>query len=80
MLDVDAMIDALTERPSETAILVDYDGSLAPIVDMPDDAVALPAAIEALRRLDGLVGRVGIVSGRPVDFLARGRSTCPGSS
>jgi trehalose 6-phosphate phosphatase len=71
VLDVDAMIDALAERPGETAILVDYDGALAPIVDLPDDAVPLPAALEALRRLAGLVGRVGIVSGRPVDFLAR---------
>lgn len=71
MLDVDAMIDALVERPAETAIFVDYDGSLAPIVASPDDAVALPAAIEALRRLVGRVGRVGIVSGRPVEFLAR---------
>jgi trehalose 6-phosphate phosphatase len=70
VLDVDAMIDALAERPGETAILVDYDGSLAPIVDLPDDAVALPAALEALRRLAGLVGRVGILSGRPVGFLA----------
>ena len=65
------MIDALAERPGETAIFVDFDGSLAPIVDRPGDAVALPAAIEALRGLVGLVGRVGIVSGRPVDFLAR---------
>ena len=71
MLDVDAMIDALVERPAETAIFVDYDGSLAPIVDSPDDAVALPAAIEAIRRLVEPLGRVGIVSGRPVEFLAR---------
>jgi trehalose 6-phosphate phosphatase len=71
MLDVDAMVDALAARPHETAILVDYDGSLAPIVDLPDDAVALPAAIQALGRLVGLIGRVGIVSGRPIEFLAR---------
>jgi trehalose 6-phosphate phosphatase len=71
VLDVDAMIDALVERPAETALFVDYDGSLAPIVDHPDDAVALPASIEALRQLVGRVGRVGIVSGRPLEFLAR---------
>ena len=71
MLDVDAMIDALVERPAETAIFVDYDGSLAPIVATPDEAVALPAAIDALRELVGRVGRVGIVSGRPVEFLVR---------
>jgi trehalose 6-phosphate phosphatase len=71
MLDVDAMIDALAERPGETAMFLDYDGCLAPIVDRPGDAVALPAAIEALRGLVGRLGRLGIVSGRPIDFLVR---------
>lgn len=71
------MIVALAERPAATAIFVDYDGSLAPIVDGPDDAVALPAAIDALRQLVGRVGRVGVVSGRPVEFLAR-RVEVPG--
>src|SRR5579863_8209752 len=65
------MIDVLVERPFETVILVDYDGSLAPIVDRPDAAVALPGAIDALGRLVGRVARVGIVSGRTVEFLAR---------
>lgn len=63
------MIDALVEHPLQTVILFDYDGSLAPIVDMPGDAVALPAAIAVLKRLTGRVGRIGIVSGRPVEFL-----------
>jgi len=71
VLDVAAMIDALVAHPSETVILFDYDGSLAPIVDLPEDAVALPAAIDALERLAGRVGRIGIVSGRPVEFLVR---------
>ena len=71
------MIDALVERPPDTAILLDFDGSLAPIVDHPDDAVALPGAIDALGRLVGRIGRVGIVSGRTVEFLAR-RVPVPG--
>jgi trehalose 6-phosphate phosphatase len=70
VLDVAAMIDALVERPTKTVILCDFDGSLSPIVDRPEDAVALPAAIDALGRLAGKVGRLGIVSGRPVEFLA----------
>lgn len=69
MLDVAATIDALVERPAETVILCDFDGSLALIVDRPEDAIALPEAVHALRRLVGRVGRVGIVSGRPVEFL-----------
>jgi trehalose 6-phosphate phosphatase len=68
-LDVDAMIDALAERPGDTVILSDFDGSLSPIVDRPEDALVLPAAIDGLRRLVGRIGRVGIVSGRPIDFL-----------
>jgi trehalose 6-phosphate phosphatase len=68
--DVAATIDALVDRPSDTVLLCDYDGSLAPIVDLPDDAVALPEAIEVLGVLVGGLARVGIVSGRPVEFLA----------
>jgi trehalose 6-phosphate phosphatase len=71
------MIDALVERPGETVILADYDGSLAPIVDRPEDAIALPQAIDALASVVGRVGRVGIVSGRPVEFLAS-RLALPG--
>jgi trehalose 6-phosphate phosphatase len=70
VLDVAATIDALVEHPAETALLTDYDGSLSPIVDRPDDAVPLPAALDALAALVGRLGRVGVVSGRPVEFLA----------
>jgi trehalose 6-phosphate phosphatase len=70
VLDVAATIDALVERPADTIILSDFDGSLSPIVDLPDHAVALDEAIEVLGALVGRVARVGIVSGRPVEFLA----------
>jgi trehalose 6-phosphate phosphatase len=70
VLDVAATIDALVARPSDTVLLCDYDGSLSPIVDIPQDAVALPEAIAVLGMLVGRLARVGIVSGRPVEFLA----------
>ena len=70
MLDVAATIDALVERPAETVFLADFDGSLSPIVDHPGDAVPLPGALDALAGLVGRLGRVGIVSGRPVGYLA----------
>jgi trehalose 6-phosphate phosphatase len=76
VLDVAAIIDALAEHPGETALLCDFDGSLAEIVARPEDAVALPAAAPVLRRLAAGLGRVGIVSGRPVEFLA-GRLQLP---
>ena len=69
MLDVDATIELLGERPRETAILFDFDGSLSPIVDRPEDAVPLTAAIDVLRGLVGVMGCVGVVSGRPLYFL-----------
>ena len=69
MLDVDATIELLGERPRETAILLDYDGSLSPIVARPEDAVPLTAAIDVLRGLVGVMGCVGVVSGRPLYFL-----------
>ncbi len=70
MLDVDATIAALTRQPDRTALLVDFDGSLSPIVERPEAARPLPEAITQLARLAGRLGRVGIVSGRPVEFLA----------
>jgi trehalose 6-phosphate phosphatase len=59
----------LVEEASRSALLVDFDGSLAPIVDDPADARALPAAREALERLVPYLGRIAVVSGRPVAFL-----------
>ena len=59
------------QRPAATALLVDFDGSLSPIVDHPDDArAACPARSRVLARLVAAFGRVGVVSGRPVEFLA----------
>jgi trehalose 6-phosphate phosphatase len=77
VIDVAAIIVALAERPRETVILLDFDGSLAPIVDHPDHAVALPGAIDVLGRLVGQIGRLGLVSGRSVEFLAQ-RVPVPG--
>jgi trehalose 6-phosphate phosphatase len=68
---VDATVKALAADPAHTALLLDYDGSLAPIVPHPADAVPLPGTVELLDALAARLGRVGVVSGRPVDFLTR---------
>src|SRR6478735_150523 len=52
------------------ALLLDFDGSIAPIVDDPAIATALPAMVDAIRALEPLLARVAVVSGRTVDFLA----------
>jgi trehalose 6-phosphate phosphatase len=67
----DATIDRLARDPANTVLLFDFDGSLAHIVDRPDEAVALPQAAPVLGRLAGVFGRVGVVSGRPVEFLVQ---------
>jgi trehalose 6-phosphate phosphatase len=51
-------------------VLVDFDGSISAIVDDPGSARALPAARDALAELIGTFGTVGVVSGRPVEFLS----------
>jgi trehalose 6-phosphate phosphatase len=65
-----AELRPFVEDPDASAVLVDFDGSLAPIVDDPDAARPLPAARDALGALVGRVGRVGVISGRPAAFLA----------
>lgn len=54
---------------ARSAFVSDFDGTLAPIVDDPAKAEPLPEAIEALRTLASHLGLVGVVSGRPVEFL-----------
>ena len=51
------------------ALVTDFDGTLAPIVNDPALARPLPAAVRALEVLAGALGLVGVLSGRPVAFL-----------
>jgi trehalose 6-phosphate phosphatase len=53
-----------------TALCLDYDGTLAPIVDDPEAAVPLPGTQELLGRLAGRFAAVALVSGRPAAWLA----------
>jgi trehalose 6-phosphate phosphatase len=64
-----AAFEPLVAAPARAAVLVDFDGTLSPIVANPDAAVPLPAARDALAGLVGAVGLVAVVSGRPVAFL-----------
>jgi trehalose 6-phosphate phosphatase len=54
---------------AHTGVFTDFDGTLSEIVDDPAAATALPGAVAALDALAGRVGRVGVLSGRPVEFL-----------
>lgn len=58
--------DVIAGRPDETLVALDFDGTLAPIVDDPARAFPDPAALRAFGRLGGLVGQVAIVTGREI--------------
>jgi trehalose 6-phosphate phosphatase len=64
-------IEVLARRPGETGIFTDFDGTLSEIVDEPSQAEPVVGAAEALGQLAGRFARVGVLSGRPVNFLAR---------
>lgn len=66
-----ALVGALRADLARTGVFVDYDGTLSPIVVDPEAAVLHPAAAEVLLALAPRVGRLAVVSGRPVSFLAR---------
>jgi trehalose 6-phosphate phosphatase len=68
-MDAAAVLDALRADPSRTALLLDFDGTLAAIVDDPEAARPLAGVPEVLADLARTYGRVAVVSGRPVAFL-----------
>jgi trehalose 6-phosphate phosphatase len=67
--EVPAVLALLCERPKETALFLDYDGTLAPIVDDPAAARPLPGVPALLAHLAESFGLVAVVSGRPAAFL-----------
>lgn len=62
--------EPFTRRPAGVALVTDFDGTLSPIVADPAAARPLPEALEVLYALTERLGVVGVVSGRPVSFLA----------
>ena len=53
-------------------IMLDYDGTLAPLVPERDEARPLPASLERLQRMSGVAHTsLAIVSGRPVREVVR---------
>lgn len=56
---------SLAPRLPGTVVALDFDGTLAPIVERPEDARALPGVADVLTRLASRVARVAIVTGRP---------------
>jgi trehalose 6-phosphate phosphatase len=67
--DVAALLAPFADDPARSVVIVDFDGTLAPIVADPPAAQPLPEAAATLARLARCVGRMAVVSGRPLDFL-----------
>jgi trehalose 6-phosphate phosphatase len=61
----------LTEAPERAAILLDVDGTLAPIVERADDAMVPDETRELLEELATRYGLVALVSGRGADDARR---------
>ncbi|SDT02614.1 trehalose 6-phosphate phosphatase [Friedmanniella luteola] len=66
-----AGLRAVTHAPRSTLVALDFDGTLAPIIDDPERAVVHPDAVAALAELGGLVGTIAVVTGRPARTAVR---------
>jgi trehalose 6-phosphate phosphatase len=63
-------ISALAAVPAAAALVLDFDGVLAPIVDNPEASAMPSGSAASLARLAAVLGTVAVVSGRPAGFLA----------
>ncbi|MFF4574044.1 trehalose-phosphatase [Streptomyces sp. NPDC001410] len=62
---------ALLEKPRTAVIGLDFDGTLAPIVEDPEQARAHPDAVPALATLAPKVASVAVVTGRPAEVAVQ---------
>jgi trehalose 6-phosphate phosphatase len=60
-----AALQAILDHPEDTLVGLDFDGTLAAIVDDPEQAYADPGAVAALGLLGGRVAKVVVITGRP---------------
>jgi trehalose 6-phosphate phosphatase len=60
---------SIRDDPGHTGVLLDFDGTLAHIVDDPDAARPVEGAVALLAELAGTYRLVAVLSGRPVSFL-----------
>lgn len=78
------MADSLNEVARQIAaaaqscvLCVDFDGTLAEIVDDPATAIALPKIPQLLQRAASSLSRVAVISGRPLSFLETALAGAP---
>jgi trehalose 6-phosphate phosphatase len=71
MVDTATPVALLASRPEAAAVLLDVDGTLAPIVDRPGDAAVPEETRELLRDLQRRYGLVACISGRTEEDARR---------
>jgi trehalose 6-phosphate phosphatase len=59
-----AGLAALLTDPGHAIVALDFDGTLAPIVERPEDSRPLPGALAALAQISAEVAAVAIITGR----------------
>ncbi len=70
-VDTRDLVDRIGEQPGETGLLLDVDGTLAPIVDQPEDASVPEETRALLRELAARYALIACVSGRTEDDARR---------
>ncbi|MFL6187035.1 MAG: trehalose-phosphatase, partial [Actinomycetes bacterium] len=60
----------LADHADEVAVCLDFDGTIAPIVEDPQAARPLPGIVELLGPLADRYAAVALISGRPATYLA----------
>jgi trehalose 6-phosphate phosphatase len=60
-------VAALIAEPRSALIAIDFDGTLAPIVERPEDALPAEGALHVLISLSRRVGQLAVISGRAAD-------------
>ncbi|MSS45684.1 trehalose-phosphatase [Cutibacterium sp. WCA-380-WT-3A] len=65
------ILDAVAADPASVLLALDFDGTLAPIVDDPVASTMTQESRNAMSRLDGVLATVAIVTGREVAAVRR---------
>ena len=67
--NADELLARFRADPSRAGVFCDFDGTLATIVDDPEQSRPVDGAVDVLVALTRAYARVGVVSGRPASFL-----------
>lgn len=70
MLDRPGLLDSFGRAPDRAGLFLDFDGVLSDIVETHHGARPRPAIPDLLTDLVSVLGRVAVISGRPVSYLA----------